>query len=449
MFWACEKSWNTSKRGTIWRRLQKSNAAVLFNRVLPAKTFKKMLVFECLQFHFLRVHHGAWNLQKLNYLCMQRLHIRRSYLLSRFIPRGSLLDSTFNFHEKSNEDRRTCESSSTVAWPRRWESNGAVPQSCFVCLELLRSSLCCLDIFSEHFKTLRIAFQQAYHPHDLRYFRWRKTLLAHGYCRWNSRMWSGVFVYGLRVHSHSVPCENWSKSEVSCDEIQEMFWWWKIRRNSDQLRGLSHPNFKVSGGSEIKYLSILKADELVQKISSLDEFLSIRCIEEIKSIFKNVFAQKSCGLLFQVTISLLVLLDGRMDFAKQFFAIGLLILTLFQFGLLCFVGQRVISASSDLLDATYECAWFSQSLRIKKMLVIVRIVCHREISFGFLSLSFSCESVKDVRNFMNKKFSESTWRIGRGVEIRCVTVFLDDPKHILTLFQFLKLFTWTGDITHL
>lgn len=82
----------------------------------------------------------------------------------------------------------------------------------------------------------------------------------------------------------------------------------------------------------------------------------------------------------------------------------MIVLSLFQLAVVCFVGQRVIDAAQDLVDASYGINWFEQSPDFKKDLMILReTICCSDLNFKFLSITFSLDNFKDV-SFGNLKF---------------------------------------------
>ena len=97
------------------------------------------------------------------------------------------------------------------------------------------------------------------------------------------------------------------------------------------------------------------------------------------------------------------------DFGRILTAFMMAYWPLFQFGVLCFIGQRVTSASEDLMDATYDCEWHKRDLKFKKMLLIVREVCKQKVEFGVLSMAFSHENFKNVSSEISCKCSISTF----------------------------------------
>jgi hypothetical protein len=56
------------------------------------------------------------------------------------------------------------------------------------------------------------------------------------------------------------------------------------------------------------------------------------------------------------------------------------IVTLGQLAMLCFFGERIITASDDIKLAAYDCDWLFQPLRFKKTLVILRTMAHRTLN---------------------------------------------------------------------
>ena len=97
--------------------------------------------------------------------------------------------------------------------------------------------------------------------------------------------------------------------------------------------------------------------------------------------------------------------DSKKDFGKIVIVLLVLCNTLFQFGSLCFIGQRVTSASEDLMEATYECNWYKRDRKFKQMLLIIREMCKRKIEFGVLSLSFSHVNFKEVTKIIYDSFN--------------------------------------------
>lgn len=81
--------------------------------------------------------------------------------------------------------------------------------------------------------------------------------------------------------------------------------------------------------------------------------------------------------------------DIRDDFLVFLLGVVAVGIGLFQFGTLCFFGQWLTSKSEDLLDASYDCKWYNQSKSFKKTLMILRIVCQREIQIGTVRMNFS------------------------------------------------------------
>ena len=87
------------------------------------------------------------------------------------------------------------------------------------------------------------------------------------------------------------------------------------------------------------------------------------------------------------------------DFSRLLMAFVLSYAPLFQFGLLCFIGQRLISASEALMDATYNCEWHQRDRSFRRTLIIIREMCMQKFEFGVLSMSFSHENFKNVNFF--------------------------------------------------
>ena len=84
------------------------------------------------------------------------------------------------------------------------------------------------------------------------------------------------------------------------------------------------------------------------------------------------------------------------DFGRLLMSFVLAFWPLLQFGVLCFLGQNVTSASEDLMDATYDCEWHQRDPKFKKILLIIREMCRQKVEFGALSMSFSHENFKNV-----------------------------------------------------
>lgn len=80
-------------------------------------------------------------------------------------------------------------------------------------------------------------------------------------------------------------------------------------------------------------------------------------------------------------------------------------LGLFQFGTLCYFGQRLTSKSADLMMSSYECEWYTQTRSFKKTLRVLRTVAQRElkINAGKFDFSHGCfyevTSVQSFRRF--------------------------------------------------
>lgn len=74
-------------------------------------------------------------------------------------------------------------------------------------------------------------------------------------------------------------------------------------------------------------------------------------------------------------------------------------ISLFQIASLCLIGQWLTTKSADLLDASYECAWYNQSNSFKKTLMTLRMVCQRDVTFGAVRFDFSNASFYRVLRF--------------------------------------------------
>lgn len=76
----------------------------------------------------------------------------------------------------------------------------------------------------------------------------------------------------------------------------------------------------------------------------------------------------------------------------------------FQFGTICYYGQRVTSQSEELLNASYNCEWYNQSKRFKSTLIVLRYVCQRDLALGVGKTRFSLGTfyeVTKVRAYFN------------------------------------------------
>lgn len=71
--------------------------------------------------------------------------------------------------------------------------------------------------------------------------------------------------------------------------------------------------------------------------------------------------------------------------------------TLFQFGTLCYFGQRLTSMSENLMLASYDCKWYDQTKSFKKTLRTLRTVSQRELIIAAGKFDFSHKSFNDVR----------------------------------------------------
>lgn len=117
-------------------------------------------------------------------------------------------------------------------------------------------------------------------------------------------------------------------------------------------------------------------------------------------------------MLFEITFSLFILLHvnifnifrNRLDMQQLNFQIDFgaelatnvvaclcVLLSIFQFGMICFFGQQVTDKSQDLMDASYDCNWMEQSKRFKKNLIFLRLSCQKEIKFSVGLFDFSRE----------------------------------------------------------
>lgn len=108
-----------------------------------------------------------------------------------------------------------------------------------------------------------------------------------------------------------------------------------------------------------------------------------------------------------VDLTLMFIILIQVDLKTQVFffvmAIQCLIWSLFQFGTLCYFGQRVTSKSADLVNASYECNWIDQSTSFKKSLKIFRTVCLKEKKFIVGKFNFSHEGFSEVNFEINRK----------------------------------------------
>lgn len=138
--------------------------------------------------------------------------------------------------------------------------------------------------------------------------------------------------------------------------------------------------------------------------------------KNIQKIFREHFWSKYFGIAMVTTISMLLLLNviwtkqaflvklfmdfSQFDFQHHPFerTIGLLSLmgVTFQFGTICYYGQRLTSQSEELLNASYNCEWYNQSKRFKSMLIVLRYVCQRNLTLGVGKTKFSFGTFYEV-----------------------------------------------------
>lgn len=93
-------------------------------------------------------------------------------------------------------------------------------------------------------------------------------------------------------------------------------------------------------------------------------------------------------------------LKFREDPGIQVVALSGLWIVFCQFGMICFFGQRLTTQSANLLDASYECNWIDQSKHFKFMLVILRIVCLKQLKMGMGRFDFSFATFYQVSQKM-------------------------------------------------
>lgn len=74
------------------------------------------------------------------------------------------------------------------------------------------------------------------------------------------------------------------------------------------------------------------------------------------------------------------------------------VITLFEIGSLCLVGQWLTTKSADVLDASYECLWYNQSRSFKKTLMIFRANCQKEAKLGVIRFNFTHAYFYEVIN---------------------------------------------------
>lgn len=86
-----------------------------------------------------------------------------------------------------------------------------------------------------------------------------------------------------------------------------------------------------------------------------------------------------------------------------------IVITLFEIGSLCLVGQWLTTKSADILDASYECLWYNQSQSFKKTLLIMRFICQKEAKLGVIRFNFTHAYFYEVKrsDFFNKRIQIS------------------------------------------
>lgn len=72
-------------------------------------------------------------------------------------------------------------------------------------------------------------------------------------------------------------------------------------------------------------------------------------------------------------------------------------LALIRFGSICFVAEWLKGKADDLLDASYDCDWLSQSKSFRKSLLIMRYFCLRETKIKVAKFNFSRKLFYEVR----------------------------------------------------
>lgn len=79
------------------------------------------------------------------------------------------------------------------------------------------------------------------------------------------------------------------------------------------------------------------------------------------------------------------------------FSCIILAAALLQLAILCLFGQRLTSSSRKLLDSSYECKWYNQTMSFKKSFIVLRLMCQSEIKIGLGEFSFDHENFYKVR----------------------------------------------------
>lgn len=105
-----------------------------------------------------------------------------------------------------------------------------------------------------------------------------------------------------------------------------------------------------------------------------------------------------------------------------------------QFGILCWFGQRIKSLSNDLMDASYDCQWYTQSKSFKKSLMILRAACLQPIEFCVLNKSFSNETFYEVVFLTQSKSMDVADKFSLIGHDDCIPKF----QHLFSCHKFTK-----------
>ena len=89
--------------------------------------------------------------------------------------------------------------------------------------------------------------------------------------------------------------------------------------------------------------------------------------------------------------------NNAKDLSNLLIAFLMVSILVLQFWILSHVCQRVTTASERLFDATYNCEWYKQDKKFRKMLIVVREMAKQNMTFGVFMTSFGHQTFSEAR----------------------------------------------------
>jgi hypothetical protein len=68
----------------------------------------------------------------------------------------------------------------------------------------------------------------------------------------------------------------------------------------------------------------------------------------------------------------------------------------FLLGSHCFLGQQLLSSSEEIMYASYECIWYSQTMHFRKLFMIMRELALREMEISGIGYKFNRKTFTEV-----------------------------------------------------